>query len=329
MNISFKRLPIEKTLFFDIETVRLNNDLDVNSKEFELYRKKLRNKETDELPSVEDTLDDYKRKAALRMGHSKIVTIGVGYVRAGDAFIKHLSGTEDEILKEFLIIASKFDFICGANILGYDLPFIYLNSSKYFDFTEIIPDRFVTSGKKPWELKNVIDLMEVIRGTHYANMSLDEMLYHFNLESSKDDIDGSMVSDEYYTNGLDKIVSYVKKDVFATMNLFLKMQFQKTFDDFVDRSPMDNKVVESEQKKEAEEVDFLNILYSSNYLSDFVKESIKNKLSKKKLTVKDKQFIQDLLENVYIRSEFMDSDTKEVVEFKKAEIADFIKNLKK
>ena len=57
--------------------------------------------------------------------------------------------------------------------------------------------------------------------------------------------------------------------------------------------------------------------------------SIKNKLSKKKLTVKDKQFIQDLLENVYIRSEFMDSDTKEVVEFKKAEIADFIKNLKK
>ena len=263
------------------------------------------------------------------MGHSKIVTIGVGYVRAGDAFIKHLSGTEEEILREFLIIASKFDFICGANILGYDLPFIYLNSSKYFDFTEIIPDRFVTSGKKPWELKNVIDLMEVIRGTHYANMSLDEMLYHFNLESSKDDIDGSMVSDEYYTNGLDKIVHYVKKDVFATMNLFLKMQFQKTFDDFVDRSPIGNNIVESEQKKEAEEVDFINILYSSNYLSDFVKESIKNKLSKKKLTVKDKQFIQDLLENVYIRSEFMDSDTKEVVEFKKAEIADFIKNLKK
>ena len=64
MNISFKRLPIEKTLFFDIETVRLNNDLDVNSKEFELYRKKLRNRDTDELPSVEDTLDDYKRKAA-------------------------------------------------------------------------------------------------------------------------------------------------------------------------------------------------------------------------------------------------------------------------
>ena len=55
MNISFKRLPIEKTLFFDIETVRLNNDLDVNSKEFELYRKKLRNRDTDEGPAVEET----------------------------------------------------------------------------------------------------------------------------------------------------------------------------------------------------------------------------------------------------------------------------------
>ena len=263
------------------------------------------------------------------MGYSTIITIGVGYVRAGDAFIKHLSGTEEEILKEFIVIASKFDYLCGVNILGYDLPFIYTNASKYFDFTDIIPYRFVTSGKKPWELKNIVDLLEVIRGTHYANMSLDEMLYHYDLDSSKDDIDGSMVSNEYYTNGINKIIPYVKKDVFATMNLFLKMQFQKPFTDFVDRSPMDNKIVESEQKKEVEEVDFLNMLYSSNYLSDFVKESIKNKLSKKKLTVKDKQFIQDLLENIYIRSEFMDSDTKEAVEFKKAEIADFIKDLKK
>lgn len=158
MNLNFKRIPIEKTLFFDIETVRANETLNVDSKEFELYRKKIRNKDTDELPSVEDTLEDYSRRAALKMGYSTIVTIGVGYVRAGDAFIKHLSGTEEEILKEFLVIASKFDYLCGVNILGYDLPFIYTNASKYFDFTEIMPDRFVTSGKKPWELKNIVDL---------------------------------------------------------------------------------------------------------------------------------------------------------------------------
>ena len=99
--------------------------------------------------------------------------------------------------------------------------------------------------------------------------------------------------------------------------------------DYAHRKNIDRPIPTEWLKKEAEEVDFLNILYSSNYLSDFVKESIKNKLSKKKLTVKDKQFIQDLLENIYIRSEFMDSDTKDVVEFKKAEIVDFIKDLKK
>ena len=333
MNLNFKRIPIEKTLFFDIETVRANKTLDVDSKEFDLYRKKIRDKNTDELPSVEDTLEDYNRRAALKMGYSTIVTIGVGYVRAGDAFIKHLSGTEEEILKEFLVIASKFDYICGVNILGYDLPFIYTNASKYFDFTEIIPDRFVTSGKKPWELKNIVDLLEVIRGTHYANMSLDEMLYHYDLDSSKDDIDGSMVSNEYYTNGINKIIPYVKKDVFATMNLFLKMQFQKPFTDFVDRSPIDNS---GSSTKEVEkdggdfnEINLLELLYSTNYLSDTVKKGIVKRLEGKKLTAKDKSYLQDLLENIYIRSEFMDTDNADVVQAKKAEISDFIKNIKK
>ena len=54
MNLNFKKIPIEKTLFFDCETVRLNEELDPNSKEFELYQKKIRNRDTDELPSTEE-----------------------------------------------------------------------------------------------------------------------------------------------------------------------------------------------------------------------------------------------------------------------------------
>lgn len=319
MNITFKKTPIEKVLFFDIETIRNSKILDPDSREFKLYQKKIRNRDTDELPSIEDTQEDYNKRAALKMGFLKIATIGLGFVRAGEVFIKALTGTEEEILSQFFEIASQFDYLAGCNIIGYDLPQCYANASKYFDYTQTIPDKFVTSGKKPWELKNIIDLMEVMRGTNYMNMSLDEMLYHFDLESSKTDIDGSMVSETWYNGEEEKVINYVKQDVFQTINLFSKMQFKEPYSSYIDRSNTRTPKIE---------VNPLEDMYKSDYLSDKVKSSLKAKLEKNKLTKKDRDFIQDLMENVYIRSEFMDTDNPSVVESKKSEITEFIKTLK-
>ena len=318
MNQTFKRIPIEKTLFFDIEAVRAHKELDPESKEFQMYQKKLRNRDTDELPSIQETQDDYNKRAALKMGYLKIVTIGLGYVRAGEVYVKALVGSEEEILSQFFEILSQFDYVCGINILGYDLPHCYMNSAKYFDFTEIVPDKFVTSGKKPWELKSVIDLMEVAKGTHYANMSFDELLYHFGLDSSKTDIDGSQVSETWYNGEQDRVIEYVKQDVFQTINLFCKMQFNEPFEDYIDRSG---------SVAPKKELTPLKDIYSSNYLSDKAKAELSKILSKKKLTKKDQAFVQDLLENLYIRSEFMDSDKPDVVEAKKSEIKEMLKEI--
>ena len=310
MNINLKKIPIEKVLFFDIETVRQTKDLDPESKEFQLYRKKIRDKVTDELPSIEETIADYNKRAALRIGYIKVVAISIAFVRAGEVYVKALIGEEKDILKEFFDITAKFDYLSGVNIIGYDLPVCFLNAAKYFDYTDIVPDRFVTSGKKPWELKSIIDLMDVVKGTHYANMSLDEMLYHFGLESSKTDIDGSQVSEVYYTEGMDRIVQYAKKDVFANVNLFQAVQFKDPFTSYIDRNET-----------------ALQKLYQTDYLSDSIKESMKKVFSKKRLTQKDKDFIQDILENVYIRTTFMASDTEDVKQAKKAEIQNFLKEI--
>jgi hypothetical protein len=45
MNKTLKLINEESVLFFDIEVVRKNKELDLNSKEFELFQKKTRNKE--------------------------------------------------------------------------------------------------------------------------------------------------------------------------------------------------------------------------------------------------------------------------------------------
>lgn len=318
MNGTFKRISIEKTLFFDIEVVRAYDKLDPDTKEYELYRKKIRNRETDELPTDEEVQSDYQKRSGLKLGYGKIVTIGVGFVRAGEVFIKSLTGDEEDILREFFEIASQFEYISGYNIIGYDLPYCFFNAGKYFDFTEIMPDKFITNGKKPWELKNVIDLMDIIKGTHYSNMSLDEALYFYGIDSSKTDIDGSQVSDVYHTEGIDRISEYVKKDVFATVSLFSRLQFKDKFENYVDRT----KVVEAKVEKSP-----LHKLYDMDYFSDEVKETLSKKLSKKKLTKADKTFVQDVLEKTYIKTEMFSSDSADVVEAKKSEIIEFIKTL--
>lgn len=318
MNTSFKKINIEDVLFFDIECVRKNKELDENSKEFELYRKKIRDRNTDELPTIEHTKDHYRKQGALRFGYNKIVTIGVGYVRAGEVYIKALVGTEEEILKQFFNITKTFKYISGFNIMYFDIPLCILNASQYFDVTEYLPECFNTVLKKSWNLDKIIDLIDV-KGTHYANMSLDEMLYHFGLDSSKTDIDGSQVSEAWYQGHEEKVIEYVKQDVFQTVNLFSKMQFKQAYEDYIDRSGTETKKAPSNP---------LEDLYKSDYLSDKIKAELKEILEKKKMLKKDKVFLQDLLENVYIRSEFMDTDKPDVAEAKKSEIAEFLKTLK-
>ena len=101
MNKKLKSVNIEKTLFFDIEVVRKSKILDINSREFELYQKKTRNKETDEFLSDDDAVMDYHKRAALKMGYTKIVSIGVGFVKGGEVHIKAIDeGTEEEIIKQ-------------------------------------------------------------------------------------------------------------------------------------------------------------------------------------------------------------------------------------
>src|SRR5690606_38040611 len=188
----------------------------------------------------EELLTEYENRAALKMCYNKVVTIGVGFVKGGKAFVKYLQGSEEQIIDEFCTISRTFKYVCGFNLLGFDLPILVNNGFRYFDMTEKLPDPFITSGKKPWNLGQVLDLMDVFKGTHYYNSSLEEVCYHFDLPSPKSDIDGSMVSKVFYEEGPSRIYEYVKEDVFACINLFRKMRFEPVFESYTDRSQDSN-----------------------------------------------------------------------------------------
>lgn len=289
MNQIIKKVNQEKILFMDIEDVRRNKKLDVNSREFELYRKKTRNRDTDEYLSEDEVIEQYRKKGALKMCYTKIVCIGVGFIKGEEVHIKSLEGTEEEVIKQFCTIAQNFDYMCFSNGIAFDLPMVINNGYRYFDVCEVLPDRFITSGKKVWNLDKLLDLQEIFKGTHYYASSLDEMCYHFDLPSPKSEIEGSQVSDEYWNNGIEKISKYVKQDVFACVNLFKKMRFEQAFETFIDKN------IITTVEPFVQELPLLQKINASKSISEADKQHLKQIFIKKKLSKKDKELAFDLI----------------------------------
>lgn len=244
MNKDFQRINIEDVIFFDTEVVRANDKLELDTKEYELFQRKTRDRSTDEFLADKELVEEYDKRAGLKRVYNKIITVGIGVVKDGEVYIKHISGNEEDVIREVVDRMNEYKYNCGFNSIAFDLPVLVGNGMKYFNIAEELKDDFNPSGKKPWNLTKCIDLLEVFKGTHYYPNSLDEVCYHFDIPTPKDDISGAEVSDVYYNGDKDRIYEYVKKDVFANINIFCKMQGKDIFENFVDRSGTEEKIEE-------------------------------------------------------------------------------------
>ena len=316
MNKNFQKIKIEEVLFFDAEIVRKNKQLTIDSREYELYQKKTRDRTTDEFLTDEELVLDYDKRAALKRTYNKVITIGVGFVKDDVVYIKDISGDEEKVIRDFVQIANQFKYCCSFNGIAFDLPMIVGNGMKYFNIAEELKDQFNPSGKKQWNLDYCIDLLEVFKGTHYYSNSLDEVCYHFNIPTPKDDISGSEVSEVFYKEGVERIRAYVKKDVLANINIFRRMQFKDIFTEFVDRS--DTPI---------EKIPVLERIYLNKNISEADKEDILELLGKKRLTKKSKGIIKDILHKISVQSELFSKDKPEVVAEKLEVVEELIDNL--
>lgn len=281
MNNNIRKLSIEDILFFDIECPRKSETLDVNSKEFELFQRKIRDRDTDELPEEKDTVEKYNKQGGLRMLYNKIVCISVAAVKNNKIYTKSYIGEEKDIIEKFYKKTQEYKYLCGYNIVGYDLPIVQINSMRHGDLLQHLPEKYNVSGKKPWQLPDIIELMDIVKGTHFYNCSLDEVCWHFGIPSPKeDDIDGSQVSDVYYKEGVERIEQYCKKDTVACVWLFNKMQFKPLVDEVIDIDKMGNQDLPEEKLSELQKV-----MKSGTLNSATVKKLKAIKLTKKEIPV--------------------------------------------
>jgi 3'-5' exonuclease len=239
MNNKVRNIDIEKLLFFDIETVRRNNVLELDSKEFELYSWSLRDKVTNELPHNEEVQEHYKTNGGLKPEFNKIVCISVGYVQGEVLYYKSLVGNQKDIVESFYNILNSTGLVpAGHNIIGFDMPTIRMKAFEEGVDMRLLPEKFNDVGKKPWDISdNFVDTMSIVKGTFYNNISLDSLCMLAGIESPKGDIKGSDVSRVYYEEGVDRIANYCNNDIIATAEVFCALQGRKGFlKSFVNKS---------------------------------------------------------------------------------------------
>lgn len=207
-----------KIVAIDIETAPICKYNELSEELKEIWDKKVKNRfnefETSELK--------YENNASFFSLFTKIICISMGDV--SNNRIKSYVGEEVDILNNFKTdfeSVEKIDKITlvGHNINNFDIPFILqrllINSIKISWF-------YKTMTCKPWELQSY-DTMNLWKATSQEWYSLEYICKCLNIESPKNELQGSGVAEAFYNGEINKIKEYCERDVQAVKLVFNKL----------------------------------------------------------------------------------------------------------
>ena len=159
-----QKIPLEKVLFLDIETVpQVYQFDDVDEKTAELFNLKTRF-----LQKEDKTVSDlYNERAGIYAEFGKIVCITCGFVRetrTGKSIrLKSFYHDDEEtLLRQFSALLSEhysspYHLLCGHNAKEFDFPYI---ARRMLVLGIPLPLPLDIAGKKPWEV-NHLDTLEL------------------------------------------------------------------------------------------------------------------------------------------------------------------------
>jgi predicted PolB exonuclease-like 3'-5' exonuclease len=143
----------------------------------------------------------------------------------GDDEVALLAGFSDALER----FASKRQYyLCAHNGKEFDFPYI---ARRMVINGMPLPRILDVAGRKPWEVP-FLDTMELWKFgdfKHYTSLHL--LTTVLNIPTPKDDIDGSMVAEVYYTLGdVRRIASYCEKDVVAVAQIMRRYKGEPLLD---------------------------------------------------------------------------------------------------
>jgi len=221
-----KKIPSQKVLFLDIETVPQVANWNELSPEWQnLWSKKIEK----QLSENETPEEFYGKRAGILAEFGKIVCISCGIITPENTLkLKSFYGDDEvDILLGFnkLIQDNYFKsdlILCAHNGKEFDFPFM----ARRMIINEIeVPNALNLQGKKPWEIPH-LDTMELWKFGDYKHYtSLNLLAAVLGIPTPKDDIDGSQVASVYYEEkDLERIKTYCEKDVLTVAQIFRKFR---------------------------------------------------------------------------------------------------------
>lgn len=164
----------------------------------------------------DELIVDQRKKMSVTPEFCKIVAMGWAFGSNAESLVVgektsiYDSVTERDILENFWDIAKHAKQICGFNILGFDLPVIFIRSI----ILDVAPSR--QFDMKPWGT-DVIDLMAK-RFPKSGAMDLKRLAKLMGIEVPAGDVDGSQV-EQLWKESPAKVGEYVRSDIEITREL--------------------------------------------------------------------------------------------------------------
>jgi hypothetical protein len=153
----------------------------------------------------EQLLQDHRKKMSVTPEFNRIVAMGWRFNgETMSTVIDYDVITEETLLELFWGTVRNCKSVCGYNILGFDLPTIFVRSI----LLDVCPSR--TFDLKPWGT-DVIDLMKK-RFPSSGSMKLKTLAACMGIPIPAGDVDGSQV-EELWKNDPKKLGEYVRSDV--------------------------------------------------------------------------------------------------------------------
>ncbi|MBL4710623.1 MAG: ribonuclease H-like domain-containing protein [Flavobacteriales bacterium] len=218
-------LKLNKVIFIDIETVSQQKEFSLLSIEW----KSLWERKSTYLANEDETPESIYNRAGIYAEFGKVICISIGIFRDfGDHRVFRIKSfygkNEKEVLGQFCDLFTKSfqstdHLLCAHNGKEFDFPFlarrILVNGLK-------LPFTLDIAGRKPWEVQHLdtLQLWKFGDFKHYTSLKL--LCELFNIDSPKNDMDGSDVGRVFWEeDNLDKIVKYCRNDTLAVAQLLL------------------------------------------------------------------------------------------------------------
>lgn len=206
-------------LFFDLETLPTKDQEVISRIQAELKPPGNYTKEETIEKWKKTALDEAVRKTSFNALYGRVACIA--WQTGHDVYNTTKELNEREAIETFYANVTHYGpnlSFCGHNIARFDLPFLRQRSM----LLGIKPPPSIMKAMqaKPWD--DCIKDTSIIWGNEF--ISLDTLLWHFDIKHIHQDFDGSMVAETWETDP-QKVIDYCAGDVRATYELYQKMTF--------------------------------------------------------------------------------------------------------